>query len=164
MLVVSNTSPLCYLVAVGCDELLAKLFDEILIPPGVAQELADPGAPFVVQRWVAQPPAWLRIVRLQSLPDKELISNLDGGECEAIQLSMELKADFLIMDERKGRSIAQARGIPFLGALGILGTSYQRALIDQPLKILDEMRQHGFRISIDLLTGFEILLRTRYAR
>jgi len=41
MLVVSNTSPLCYLIAVDCDELLTKLFGEILIPTGVAQELAD---------------------------------------------------------------------------------------------------------------------------
>ncbi len=164
MLVVSNTSPLCYLIVVGCDELLAKLFGEILIPTGVAQELADPGAPFVVQRWMAQPPVWLRIVHLQSLPDTELISSLDSGECEAIHLSIEMKADFLIMDDRKGRSVARARGIPLLGALGILGTSYQRALIDQPLKILEEMQHQGFRISNDLVAKFATLLHTQYAR
>jgi predicted nucleic acid-binding protein len=71
MLVVSNTSPLRYLVAVGHDELLAKLFGEISIPTGVFQELADPGAPLPVRQWIAKPPTWLRVHSLLSLPDPD---------------------------------------------------------------------------------------------
>jgi hypothetical protein len=50
MLAVSNTSPLRYLIAVGNAELLAGLFGQILIPPGVAEELSDRGAPLAVSR------------------------------------------------------------------------------------------------------------------
>jgi predicted nucleic acid-binding protein len=99
MLVVSNTLPLRYLVAVGHTELLASLFGQILIPRGVARELSDKSAPLTVRKWIAQPPAWLQIHTLQSSPDAELITSLDPGEREAIQLTFERKADVLIMDE-----------------------------------------------------------------
>ena len=60
MLAVSNTSPLRYLIAVEQAELLPGLFGEILIPPGVAEELSDRGAPPAVSRWIASAPhrAW----------------------------------------------------------------------------------------------------------
>ena len=57
MLAVSNTSPLRYLIGVGHAELLAGLFGELLIPPGVAAELTDKGAPRAVRQWIGQPPA-----------------------------------------------------------------------------------------------------------
>ena len=161
---VSNTSPLRYLIAAGHAELLAGLFGEILIPPGVADELSDVGAPLTVSRWIAQPPDWLRIHPLRCPPDAELTAALDRGEREAIQLTTEQKADVLIMDEWKGRAIAQHRGLPLTGALGVLGDSYRRALVDHPLEILADMRRQGFRISDQLVAKFEVLLRTRYTR
>lgn len=164
MLVVSNTSPLRYLIAVGRAELLAGLFGEIVIPTGVAQELGDKSAPLIVRQWIARPPAWLRILTLQIRPDAELLATLDLGEREAIQLTAEQKADFLVIDEWKGRAIARRRGLPLIGAIGVLGASYQRALIDDPLNVLVAMRQQGFRISDQLVADFGILLRTKYAR
>jgi predicted nucleic acid-binding protein len=89
---------------------------------------------------------------------------LDRGEREAIQLTMEQKADVLIIDEWKGRAIAQHRGVPITGALGILGEGYRHALVDRPLEVLADMRRQGFRISDQLVAKFEVLLRTRYAR
>jgi predicted nucleic acid-binding protein len=164
MLAVSKTSPLRYLIAVNQSELLARLFGEVLVPPAVAAELADPAAPHAVRRWITNPPAWLRVHMLKSAPDAALSAVLDPGEREAIQLARELSADFLIMDEREGREIVRQRGLPLVGALGIWGLSYQRGLLDDPLQALDQIRQHGFRISDELAARFRILLTTRYAR
>ena len=164
MLAVSNTSPLRYLIAVGQVDLLFRLFGEILIPPGVAAELSDPATPASVRQWIARPPAWLRIHPLSAQPDAELIAALDLGERESIQLAFETKADVLIMDEWNGRAIVQSRGLPLTGALGVLGDAYRQGLIDDPLRILAEMRQQGFRISGQLVSRFQVLLRTRYAR
>lgn len=164
MLVVSNTSPLRYLIATGNAELLAGLFGRILIPTGVAQELGDKSAPLAVRQWIARPPAWLRIGTLQSSPDAELMAALDLGEREAIQLTTDQKADLLIIDEWRGRAIARRRGIPIIGALGVLGDGYQRDLIDDPASILLAMRKQGFRISDRLLADFQTLLRSKYAR
>jgi len=90
---------------------------QILIPPGVAAELSDAATPVMARQWIAQPPAWLRIHSLISPPDAELMAALDRGECEATQLVIERQADILIMDEWKGRAIAQSRGLPLIGAL-----------------------------------------------
>ena len=68
MLVVSNTSPLRYLVAAGHADLLALLFGEIFIPPGVADELAHPAVPSEVRAWIEAPPAWLTFKRSVSRP------------------------------------------------------------------------------------------------
>ena len=164
MLAVSNTSPLRHLVAAAQADLLFHLFVQVLIPPGVAAELSDPGTPGDVRQWIAQPPIWLQICPLQSAPDAELMGSLDRGEREAIQLAVEQKADILIIDEWKGRTIAGRRGLPIIGALGVLGDAFQRGLIDDPLAILREMRQHGFRINDRLAANFQVLLRTRFAR
>jgi len=43
-------------------------------------------------------------------PNSELARRLDQGEAEAIQLAIDLRADFLLIDELRGRSIAAARG------------------------------------------------------
>src|SRR5260221_8239825 len=126
MLAVSNTSPPRYLIVVDQADLLAGLFGKILIPTGVAEELPDPAAPLVVRQWIGRPPAWLHIHPLLSMPDAELMAVLDRGEREAIQLTTEQKADVLIMDEWRGRAIAQRRALPLVGALGALGEGFQR--------------------------------------
>jgi len=140
MLAVSNTSPLYYLIAVGKAELLGQLFGEVLVPPGVASELAHPFRPAAVRQWIDLPPTWLRIRSLNQAPDAELQRDLDLGEREAIQLAIECKADVLIMDERKGRAIVQVRGLPLIGALGVLGEAHQRGILDEPVRVLQAMR------------------------
>lgn len=60
--VVSDTSPLHYLVLVGAVHYLPRLFSEVLIPPAVATELIHPNTPREVSSWATQAPAWLKIV------------------------------------------------------------------------------------------------------
>lgn len=56
--------------------------------------------------------------------DTPLISLLtvevDIGEAQAIALALELKADWLLIDERDGRSIARRLGLKLTGVLGVL--------------------------------------------
>ena len=49
--VVADTSPLNYLVLIGEVDVLAKLFDSVLIPPAVYAELQSPRTPSQVVRW-----------------------------------------------------------------------------------------------------------------
>jgi predicted nucleic acid-binding protein len=51
VIVVSNTSPLNYLVLVGSAEVLPQLFRDVYAPPEVIAELLDPRTPEVVRRW-----------------------------------------------------------------------------------------------------------------
>lgn len=135
MVVVSNTSPLRYLIAAGQAGLLGKLFGTILIPPSVERELLAPHSPSRVRHWVAHRPAWPQIREIKSRPDDDLLSQLHLGEAETIALAHELGADLLIMDERRGRQIAAARGLTVIGALGILRESFRRDLISNPVEV-----------------------------
>ena len=80
MIVISDTSPLNYLVLIEMDYLLPALFGRIVIPAAVHAELRSDRAPEKLQRWLAEPHPWLEV---QATPpiDPELMK-LDAGEGE----------------------------------------------------------------------------------
>lgn len=49
-----------------------------------------------------------------------LRTKLDAGESEAIALALELKAEWLLIDEWKGRNMAKQLGLAVTGTLGLL--------------------------------------------
>jgi predicted nucleic acid-binding protein len=59
-IVVADAGPLHYLVLIDCAELLATLFDHVLIPFAVRDELIHPGTPQKVRDWVLKPPPGLK--------------------------------------------------------------------------------------------------------
>jgi predicted nucleic acid-binding protein len=124
MIVVSDTSPINYLLLVGQIDLLPRLFQQIIIPDVVRDEMLDPGAPLVLRQWIANPPSWLTIQTVSVID--ETLSSLDPGEQAAITLAQTLPADLLIIDERLGRQSASNRGIPVIGTLGILDDAADR--------------------------------------
>lgn len=102
MIAVADTSPLCYLVLIGEIDLLPALFSEVLVPPGVAAELADARAPEAVQAWWKDRPAWLRVVDPGDEPPPEAVRRLHRGEREAILLAQFVGADILAPALLKG--------------------------------------------------------------
>lgn len=93
--------------------------------------------------------------RSREPPEPGLAKSLDAGEATAIQLARELKADFLLIDERIGRLEATRRDVPVVGALGVLREGFRRGLIADPLAIVLAMRKGGFRASKRLIEEFE---------
>jgi len=89
MIVVSNTSPVCYLLLISQIDVLPTLFNRIILPQAVREELLSEGAPTVLQTWIAQPPAWLEIKYVVTKFDVEL-DRLHLGEREAIVLAERL--------------------------------------------------------------------------
>jgi hypothetical protein len=120
MIVVSDTSPLTALLTVGQSDLLAQIFGEVFIPAAVQRELL---------RAHAILPGWLKV---QPVRDRAKVQTyaqkVDLGEAEAIALAEELQADFLLMDERKGRRLAQARHLRVIGLLGVIPTGLNPGL------------------------------------
>ena|SRR5215470_1902428 len=87
MIAVSNTTPLRYLVAIGQDDLLRRLFDRVYIPTGVHEELTDPKTPEVVRRQILSLPTWLEIRAVREAHAAEFPVTLHRGEREAILLA-----------------------------------------------------------------------------
>jgi len=105
--VVSDTSPLYYLILCGVDAVLARLFERAIIPPTVFAELQRPNTPAMVQEWMRALPAWVAVQKPSTL-DTSL--NLDAGELEAICLAREIHAAAVLMDDRAGRLAASQFG------------------------------------------------------
>ena len=120
MRAVSNTSPLSNLAIIGRLDLIRQRYGAVQIPPAVATELSrlmHPAAKASLSK--ATQEHWLITTPLTiALP--QLPSTLDPGEHEAIALALELKADVLLMDEKRGRTAARAVGLTVAGVLGEL--------------------------------------------
>ena len=107
--------------------LLPILFGEIVLPEAVESELRSPFAPSIVSRWMARPPAWLKVRRIESLDPRT--DGLDAGEREAISLALSLNGSHLLMDDFEGRQVAIQLNFHVTGTIGILRQAVFERLI-----------------------------------
>ncbi len=106
MIVVSNTSPIINLATVGELDLLRRCYGKIIIPQAVYDEIAVVGAgqPGAIE---VQTLPWIETKQVTNRTlVKVITTELDDGEAETIALGLELKADLLLLDERRGRIVA----------------------------------------------------------
>lgn len=148
MKVVSNASPLINLARIGRLGLLARVFNQVIIPEAVWQEVVvdgegQPGAEEVRQAdWI------VREVASNRQLVHSLRQELDAGEAEAIALSVEINADWLLMDERLGRETARHFGLGYIGLIGVLQVAKRRGEIEMLRPLLAQLRDlAGFRVS-----------------
>jgi predicted nucleic acid-binding protein len=152
MIVVANTSPICYLERIGHLDLLPRLFTKVVVPGAVALELASEGAPLPLQALISQPPAWLEVKEIIVDPD-DVLARLHGGERQAIRLAEVLGAHLVILDDKAAREAAAERGLTVTGLLGVLAEAATRGWVDLP-EAIERLRQTNFRASPRLLQAF----------
>jgi predicted nucleic acid-binding protein len=149
MRVVSNTSPISYLITIGHIDLLPRLFTTVTIPDTVRTELGSPKAPLIVQGWVNDPPSWL-ILQPAIITTEISLLNLDAGESAAICLAEALKADLILLDDLAARRIAASRGLALTGILGILDRAASQDWINIH-EAIAKLQQTNFRTSSTLI-------------
>lgn len=153
MTIVSNTSPIFYLSTIGQLDLLHQLYNEIVIPTTVFQEITNVGNTDVSAKLIPT----LDWIKTQSAKDRILVNTLsqklDPGEAEAIALAIELNAVRLFIDERLGRNAAIRLGVTVTGVLGILIAAKRNNLIKEVKPLLDTLIDRvGFWIDEQLYT------------
>jgi uncharacterized protein len=131
VIVISDTSVITNLAAIQHLYLLPQLYNQIIIPEAVYRELVDidPPVPGTLE---IQAASWVEIRQVVNRGVVERLQRdvrLDLGESEAIALALELNADLLLIDERRGRAEADRLGIRITGVLGILVESKRQNLI-----------------------------------
>jgi predicted nucleic acid-binding protein len=148
MIIISDTSPINYLVLIDEIDLLEKIYQSVIIPSSVFAELNHQKTSPKVRNWLAEKPDWL-LVKSSVNPFSIDTFGLDIGETEAIQLALELNADLVIIDERNGRKVAQEQGLKTIGIIGILIQARDLNLIEIN-QVLTKLEQTTFRISKEL--------------
>ena len=143
--IISNTSPLRYLIEIQHQDILPQLFGKIAIPHIVFQELTHAHTPPRVRSFIQTVPDWLQRHDHVKPMDNSL-DELDAGEREAIWLAKQLKAGLLLIDDKLGRLLAQLHGVPITGTLGILEFAAQQRLLHLP-QAISKLQQTNIKIS-----------------
>lgn len=140
MTAVTDTTAVTSLLKIGKAHLLGELFQPLLAPRAVAKELL---------RYHSGLPDFLDIRDLYSQATaNQFRQQLDLGESEAIALALEVSADVLIIDERKGRRLAEGTGLRCIGLPAVAMLAKTRKLIDSVGELFDELESKGhFRLA-----------------
>jgi uncharacterized protein len=149
LIVVSNASPLMNLALINRLDLLTWRFDKVFIPPEVHRELTGRGMPGANKLKRAN---WIQVQTPQNkLLVRSLMLQVDRGEAEAITLALELAADLLLIDERKGRFVAGQLNVPIMGLLGLLVDLKQKGHLAAVKPVIQQLiQQANFWISSEL--------------
>ncbi len=145
--VVSDTSPLHYLILCGAPDVLPRLFTQVYIPPTVFQELQHPNTPAAVRDWARTLPVW---VKVQAPTTLDPTLDVDRGELEAICLAKEIQAAAILMDDRAGRAAAAGYGLLVTGTVGVLEAAAARGLIQLP-EAIERLQQTNARLDREIV-------------
>lgn len=148
MIIVSDTSPINNLAAINHLHLLHQLYGMVFIPEAVYRELADPNLP-VAGATEVQTFGWIQTRTISDRTLVEALSNeLDIGEAEAIALAVEMQADQVLIDERRGRLVASRLNLRYTGILGVLVEAKSQGLIAEVKPLLDALiSEAGFWVA-----------------
>ncbi|PPK88368.1 hypothetical protein CLV84_1335 [Neolewinella xylanilytica] len=148
MIVVSDTSTITNLHQIDRLDVLRSLYGTIIIPPAVRRELYR----IEGQQGAIEQSDWIRTEypKDQTLIT-ELLEELDLGESEAIALAIELNADYLVIDEYKGRAIAEKKGVKIVGLLGVLIAAKRNGHLEAIKPLIERIQHNGFRLNSSLI-------------
>ena len=144
--IVVNTGPLIALAGVGRLDLLNALYDDVLVPQQVHDEVLQGSA---IGRDMSDydSASFLQIMALTTPPDPLLSGMLDEGEAAVIQLARQEHITHILIDERKGRRIArQVYGLTVLGTMRLLINAKRTNLLNNISELIQQMRAQGYWI------------------
>ena len=140
MLVISDTSPIIFFAKIEKLTLLKELYSKIFIPYAVWEELIyplskpDEEVPLDIKYEIkAKEEGWLIVRDPESKQYHEIALNLTKelgrGEAYAIALSLELKADVLLINDKIARTIAESKGIKTKWSTEILLEAFEKGIL-----------------------------------
>jgi predicted nucleic acid-binding protein len=139
-IIISDTSCLIALSKINQLEILRNLYSQIIITKEVFTEYCSPL------------PDWIMIFEVKNTQKRaELEERLDKGEASSIALALEIENSTLIIDEIKGRKIAQSLNIDIIGTIGVILLAEKKGLIKDVLEVLFRLVNKGFRLSDKLI-------------
>ncbi len=159
MRVVVDSSPLIALCLIGQLPLLKRLFEEVYVAPAVYFEVVEKGKGRIGSDEVRQSD-WIKVKEItNTLAVSILKTYLDSGEAKSIVLSLEMGADLLILDEKKGRDIAEQQELKIAGTAAILKWGVEKKIIFDLASILDKLQTCGFRLSKEVYNSLYMKLK-----
>lgn len=150
---ISDSTPLIALARIGELEVVRHVFEEILVPEAVHEEIVEArgGAPGAEDVAAAD---WVHRTRVAPRRVAPLLRLMDRGEAEAIALARVETGSLLLTDDRKARRTAKELGIQVQGTLGILARAKGQGLVPSIRPLTQRLQSSGWRISESILAEF----------
>ncbi len=139
-IIISDTS--CLILLTNIDELslLKKMSKVVLITPEIATEFGE------------KLPSWIKIRETKDKQFQKLLEReIDQGEASAIILAIENPNSILLIDDLKGRNIANQLDLNYSGTFGLILRSKQLGIIERVRPIIEKVQNTNFRYSTKLL-------------
>ena len=137
MRVVVNSGPLIALAKLNLLGLLAQLYDSVLIPAAVYDEvvtggldLAQPDA-YSVQLAVIREELRVASMTATGMADEIQVLPLGEGEKQAIHVALTEATDYVLLDDLLAREEAQRLGLKVKGTLGMLAEAARRGALNR---------------------------------
>jgi predicted nucleic acid-binding protein len=160
--VVSDSGPLIWLAKAGRIRLLHELFEEVLVPFEVYNEVVSEGLKAGFSDAIAVEEAvkegWMKVVS-PAADDEEVSSRISAGakeihlgEAQAIAFARSV-GETLLMDESSGRALAEALGVKVRGTLYVVLRSLRRGSLSkrEAKDVISGIVAKGFRLEPRLL-------------
>lgn len=149
--IVINTSPLIALVAANGDlNILRYLYEEVLVPFEVCQEVCTGGSSnFAVDQF--EEASWLQKQQQPTKISTLLLNSLDRGEAAVIELAKEQNIQTVCIDEAVGRRYARLSGLSVTGSIGILLRAKREGYPVNMSQSLEQMLDRGIRLSASVI-------------
>lgn len=147
IVVVADTTPVLYLARIGRLDLLAQLYEKIVVPGKVWTELVE-ARPDAAGVELIRAAGWIVVDRGadQDPLIAELSPQIDAGEAAAIALAIARHADLVLMDDLDARRVAVDHGLHVRGTVGVLMSARIGGHIDAVQPLLDALVAEGFRL------------------
>ena len=144
--IIADSSPLISLAIIEQLDLLPQLYQQVLIPPAVWDEVTVQGAGLPGSLAVSQT-TWFEIQAPEPAILQPLSILVDRGEAEAIALAQSIPDSTVMLDDARARRVAERFGIRRIGTLGILRRAKKAGLIAEIKPCIEQLQENGIYIS-----------------
>ena len=147
--VILDTTPILTLLKISKFSLLKDIYEKIIIPEGVYQEIEiGKNKEYYINLAELE---WVKIEKIKNNQAIKYLADLDKGEAEVIVLAEEINADIVVIDEKIGREYAKRNNLNLTGTLGILIKAKNKRLIKAIKPLIDEMQNKGVWLNDKLI-------------
>lgn len=141
--VIVNSTPIIGLADIGQLDLLRQVYDHIIIPQAVYDEIITPS----VKHQVDENSGWIIIKKIQDDSQKRMYrAKLHAGEVEVMILAQEQNAELVILDDNAAKKTAKYLGLAVTGTLGVLLRAKREGYIEAVAPLMEALARNRFFI------------------
>ena len=146
-IVIADAGPIFSLAVIDRLDLLDLLFRDVKIPRAVWEEITLNKSTSIykkINNYFKN-----RVCDIKGFNELNFI--LDYGESESVILYNEIQADFLLIDDKKARNIAENLGINCIGTIGVLTVSKNKGFVKELRPLFELFLEKKRFYSLNLL-------------